>query len=134
MIQFEYKKSKIISVNTIDFKQRYFFLSDGMLNGSDQGIIATFEDGNVEILYLDCENIAYSHSSESTGIFNSSNIHNEMDKIIKTYLEDWGCPETGKIDSSCFSYMKSDFEGLGLDLSLLNGIQVHLENKQKQTK
>lgn len=120
MVQFEYKNSKIISVNTIDFKQRFFILDDNLI-GSDQGIIATFEDRNVEILYLDCENIAYSYSSESYEIFNSMNIKNEMDKIIKTYLDVWS--ENKKMDDLCFSYIKSDFENLGLDLSLLDGVR-----------
>lgn len=110
MNQFKYK-GEIISTNIIDFKQRYFLL-DERLVGSDQGIIAVFKDGNVEILYLDCENPCYSYSSERHELID---LKYEMSQVISEYKQGYGEEEYLKA-------LKIILTELQVDLSLLDSI------------
>jgi hypothetical protein len=109
MSDFEYKKSKIISVNQIDFKQRYFILDEKII-GSDQGLIATYEDGTIEILFFDCTYPLISYSSESTELINPAD---DINDIIIEYKKVWDNP---------LSILKNDLSVLSIDLSLLDGI------------
>ena len=109
MYNFEYKKSKIISVNVIDFKKRHFILDERII-GSDQGIIATFEDGNNEMLFIDCMYPLNLYSSESIDTIDP--IY-QVSYIVSIYEENFENP---------LILLKKDFINLGIDLSLIDDI------------